>query len=90
MIVKNTIYFVIYSVHSDGRSMLLGHRTRKNLNVDTVLFTDKMVEIFHSGMSQRDDIKWKMSILLRDLTAVFILVKGPLNKLAFLFKNIIS
>jgi len=70
--------------------MLLGHRTRKNLNVDTVLFTDKMVEIFHSGMSQRDDIKWKMSILLRDLTAVFILVKGPLNKLAFLFKNIIS
>lgn len=31
----------------------------------------------------------EMSILLRDLTTVFVLVKGPLNKLAFLFKNII-
>lgn len=53
----------------------------------SVLFAHKTAEIFHSGISQRDDTGWKMSILLPESTAIFLLVKGPLNKLAL--KNII-
>lgn len=50
-----------------------------------VLFADKTAEIFHGDISQRDGTKWKMSILLRYSTAIFVLVKGKgtLNKPGF-------
>jgi len=54
----------------------------------SVLFADKTAEIFYSRISQRDDTGWKMSILLPESTAIFLLVKvkGPVNKLVFSLK----